>query len=193
MGTDHCGDSCSPCPATHGAATCDGTSCGLQCDDGYHLEGSNCVVDCTDASCEPLQWCSESGACVQCIDPSGQSEPNDTLETADMMTFVNAANYQGQGRSCGSGDVDVWRVNLTYEPGEQVSWGFQATGDGAWWVEIYDGTNHLITDLCTVEDNCNVNIAFDNVIPNFNGPLYILVEHAGGTVPLDYWVYAYQG
>jgi hypothetical protein len=48
-GIEHCGDRCDPCPVPDNAtATCDGTSCGFTCDDGF--------VECNGACC-PTACC----------------------------------------------------------------------------------------------------------------------------------------
>jgi hypothetical protein len=71
----HCGDSCLECTVpTNGAATCDGTSCGIQCDQSYYpLDGAceacavaeHCGPTCVACSAADQPDCSgQSGACV---------------------------------------------------------------------------------------------------------------------------------
>jgi len=46
-----CGDSCRPCEVpTHGKATCDGMSCGFECNTNYRACGSSCID--ADGCCE---------------------------------------------------------------------------------------------------------------------------------------------
>ncbi|MBI5478109.1 MAG: hypothetical protein HY906_04595, partial [Deltaproteobacteria bacterium] len=59
---NHCGASCAPCPADNGTATCDGVSCGLECDSGYHECGGLCVSNASVLSC--------GQSCTACADPT---------------------------------------------------------------------------------------------------------------------------
>lgn len=62
---DTCGTSCSPCPVTANAtaATCDGTSCGVQCNSGYHVCAGACVSATSANSCNM--------SCTPCTPPTG--------------------------------------------------------------------------------------------------------------------------
>ena len=64
---DSCGTSCTACPVTANAtaATCDGTSCGLQCDTGYHICSGGCVSGTSAQSCNM--------SCTPCTAPIGGS------------------------------------------------------------------------------------------------------------------------
>jgi hypothetical protein len=98
---DHCGTECDPCPGDpHGEATCDGESCGIDCDSGYLLceeacrecpsegidfvcEDDTCVAaDCGDGTCEGTETCAscpaDCGACeAEAIRLAGGSAPNE--------------------------------------------------------------------------------------------------------------------
>ena len=62
---DHCATSCTACPVTANAsaATCDGTSCGLQCNSGFHLCSGACVDSTSANSCNM--------SCTPCTPPTG--------------------------------------------------------------------------------------------------------------------------
>lgn len=62
---DHCATSCTPCPVTANAsaATCDGTTCGLQCNNGFHLCNGACVDSTSANSCNM--------SCTPCTPPTG--------------------------------------------------------------------------------------------------------------------------
>ncbi|HEX2736237.1 MAG TPA: Ig-like domain-containing protein [Polyangiaceae bacterium] len=79
-----CGTQCSPCSVpTHGSATCDGKSCGIECNDTYKICGDECIQEtaCCDAGdCGSGMHCDEhvcscadgQKACgMLCIDSSG--------------------------------------------------------------------------------------------------------------------------
>jgi hypothetical protein len=49
---DNCGTSCTACPVPrNGSAICDGTSCGIVCNQNFAPQGSTCVASC-NAQCE---------------------------------------------------------------------------------------------------------------------------------------------
>lgn len=60
--TSSCGTLCTPCatpPSGHGAATCDGTSCGISCNTNYSL----CSGDCVNEQIDPNHCNSCSNVC----------------------------------------------------------------------------------------------------------------------------------
>ena len=67
---DSCGSSCAPCPTDpNGTATCDGTSCGIDCDGELLFDDvtQTCVgcVDNSDCGAPSASTC-DAGACVAC-------------------------------------------------------------------------------------------------------------------------------
>ncbi|MDP1918147.1 MAG: hypothetical protein Q8L14_18020 [Myxococcales bacterium] len=58
-----CGSSCSACPGTsNGSATCNGTTCGLQCNASYHLcGGTTCASNSSTSTC--------GSSCTPCPSP----------------------------------------------------------------------------------------------------------------------------
>jgi hypothetical protein len=92
---NNCGPtSCQPCPVpANGAATCDGSACGISCDTGFVAQGSTCVGGACSASCE-------LGATA--VTPPGRRFPG---TTSGVSTAAG---------SCGGGSApeDVFRLVL---------------------------------------------------------------------------------
>lgn len=85
---DHCGTSCTPCPSANGTATCDGVSCGIECDANYHECDGECV---SNAS---VEHCGTS--CTPCPAPT-----NGTATCNGISCGVSCNNgYKPCGAEC---------------------------------------------------------------------------------------------
>ncbi|MGI5862194.1 MAG: hypothetical protein ACOX6T_09065 [Myxococcales bacterium] len=119
----HCGNRCDPCPTDpNGVPTCDGTSCGLACNTGFHLCNGACVrndeVAHCGTRCEPCPGTADgfatcdgtscglacndefllcSGACAHCP-TSGATELG--CEGARCVATACASGYRGCGGAC---------------------------------------------------------------------------------------------
>jgi hypothetical protein len=89
----HCGAACTACAGDpHGAATCDGTTCGLTCDAGYYDGGTAC------AACDVVDHCGPS--CEVCPDHAN-ADPT----CAGTCGYACHGGYYDTGTGCAACDV----------------------------------------------------------------------------------------
>jgi hypothetical protein len=119
-----CGSSCSACSAPSGGnATCDGTSCGVACTQGFHACGAGCsannnVNSCGNSSCSPCPVPANGSAtcngatcgiaCNQDFHPCGTAcVSNTSVNSCGNSCSACAAPANGtatcNGTSCGIG------------------------------------------------------------------------------------------
>jgi len=94
--TASCGTSCMPCDApANGAATCNGTSCGIACNSGFSLCGSSCVDE------------TENGNCGGC----GNTCAISCVSSACLTVTAIAAGYDHTCAVLSNGTVECWGGN----------------------------------------------------------------------------------
>jgi hypothetical protein len=138
---DHCGTACSPCPPVRtggGAATCDGTKCGVSCPAGQKPCVDACVPEATacDGKCPPntnscnalcvdsksLSACGP--ACIPCVtSPNGVSTCN-----GDICELKCTQGYHKCGDKC-LADNDPSSCGASCTPCDEPAGG-KATCDG---------------------------------------------------------------
>lgn len=119
---DSCGSSCDPCPTDpNGTATCDGSSCGLTCEDPLILDpGTNSCVGCTtnnDCGGASASVCAAGGACEPCADNAGCAHVPG-LSTCDGGTCVECT--AADDSACAGNSCDLFDGTCTTTPKESV-------------------------------------------------------------------------
>jgi hypothetical protein len=112
------GGSCQPgsfqaCTApANGRATCSGSTCGFECNDGYMKSGSSCVRTCTAgtgsaAGCSAGQFCDTSANPPKCSQQVRNGQPCQSCATQPPAIACHQGNKRGVIGECENGGFCV--------------------------------------------------------------------------------------